>query len=236
MGTEEAKVSLGKQLHMSVTASVRTNLSIHHILAAALFSRLSARIERDNTNKLLSEELATEHRAYVVGAVIAAVASMESYINEVYLDAVEKILRTFKGLDPRIPELLAELWLTMERAPILHKYQVALIASGKPKFNRGQPPYQGADSLIKLRDALVHYKPEWDTDQRIHRNIEHRLRSGFKLNPFAPTNAAFFPKRCLGHGCAQWAVATSLQFIEDFSSRMGLSPRFGSRQSRLETQ
>src|SRR5687767_3903917 len=94
------------RLSMSVTgtASIRTNLSVHHLLAAAHFARLSAQVEKNNTGPL-SDEQSTEHRAYVIAAIIAVVASMEATINELFLDAIEANPYTFKGLDPKLPKL-----------------------------------------------------------------------------------------------------------------------------------
>jgi hypothetical protein len=94
------------------------------------------------------------------------------------------------------------------------------------------------DSLIALRNALVHYKPEWDTEQKKHKEIEDRLiKSRFALNPFAGPNDAFFPKKCLGHGCAEWAVTSGVTFINEFFNRLGLSTIFaGERQDQEEIQ
>jgi hypothetical protein len=81
-----------------------------------------------------------------------------------------------------------------------------------------------------LRNALVHYKPEWDTDLENHKKIEDRLKSRFKINPFSHDNDAFFPKKCLGHGCAEWSVQSVIKFIQDFYNKMGFSPKWSEHQ------
>jgi hypothetical protein len=48
---------------------------------------------------------------------------------------------------------------------------------------------------------------------------------GFTLNPLMPTNP-FFPDRCLSHGCANWAVETSLRFVREFCAAMTITPLF----------
>ena len=91
------------------------------------------------------------------------------------------------------------------------------------------------DNLRRLRNALVHYKPEWDTELKEHRNLEDRLDGRFPLNPYAHSNYAFFPKKCLGHGCAAWAVETSVAFLEEFFDRMNLPQRLDAYRARLTT-
>ena len=58
-----------------------------------------------------------------------------------------------------------------------------------------------------------------------HKKLEVRLKSKFKLNPFAPAGSLWFPHRCLGSECAKWAVNVSREFIKDFCDRMGVPLR-----------
>ena len=157
---------------------------------------------------------------------LSAVASLEATINELYIDARDANSPTFQGVDPIVPMLLAEYWEEIESARILRKYQLALILARKSKFAQGTSPYQEVDSLIQLRNALVHYKPEWNTELREHRRIDNRLKGRFALNPVTEPNDALFPKKCLGHGCAEWAVKSSVTFIEEFFSQLGPSSIF----------
>jgi len=70
---------------------------------------------------------------------------------------------------------------------------------------------------------LVHFKPEWDNDQKKHRKIEEKLHGRFELNPFWPKdNPIFFPFKCLSHGCASWAVRSSMNFILQFFALIGV--------------
>ncbi|MEA1894385.1 MAG: hypothetical protein U9N36_04115 [Euryarchaeota archaeon] len=109
--------------------------------------------------------------------------------------------------------------------------------ANKETFDRGKAPYQEVNDLIKLRNALVHYKPEWDTDLKNHKGIEDRLKSRFTINPFSHVNDAFFPKKCLGHGYAEWSVKSTITFIEDFYRRMGFPPKWNEKRlSKLKTK
>ena len=206
-------------------ASVKTHFNVQHMLAAAYFARKVLDIESNHTD-LVDGEPYFAHRGYVTGAVLSAVASLETTVNDLYIDAQAANSPTFEGVDPIVPALLAEYWEEIESARILRKYQLALILARKSKFDQGTSPYQEVDSLIQLRNSLVHYKPEWDTAQREHRKIESRLQGRFRPNPFTGPNDAFFPKKCLGHGCAEWAIKSGVTFIEEFFSRLGLSSMF----------
>jgi hypothetical protein len=114
----------------------------------------------------------------VTGAVLSAVASLEATINELFIDAQHKDPYTFEGADPEFAPLLAERWKGVERKrwSTLRKYQLVLNLAKKQEFDRDGSPYEEVDSLIDLRNALVHYKPEWDTDQKRHKKIEDRLK------------------------------------------------------------
>ncbi len=57
--------------------------------------------------------------------------------------------------------------------------------------------------------------------------MARRLRDrGFAPNPFfSGSGNPFFPDKCLGHGCAKWALESSVEFADAFFSRMGIVPR-----------
>lgn len=46
------------------------------------------------------------------------------------------------------------------------------------------------------------------------------------LNPLFGEGSANFPDRYLGSACAQWAAESSLAFVKQFYSNMGLTPHF----------
>ena len=156
-------------------------------------------------------------------------AALESKINEIYLFAVDKNLNVFKGYELKILDILSEAWRVVNEMPILSKYQIALLLCGKKQFDKGTNPYQDADRLVRLRNALFHYKPEWDSELKTHRKLKDSLDGRFDISPFSHENDIFFPKKCLGHGCAAWAVQGTKNFINSFYIKMdlqdsGLSP------------
>ncbi len=206
---------------MGATASLKTNFSFYHLNGAALFSRTAAKIEKEN-NQPLKDEIRTYYFSAVTASILMSVAALESKINELYLYAVDRNLNVFRGVEDWIIDTLQELWPSLEDKPILVKYQLALTVCKKEKFDKGQNPYQDTDRLVTLRNALVHYKPEWDTDLKEHKKLESYLKSRFSISPFSHVNDAFFPKKCIGHGCAAWSVLTTVNFINEFYNRLGL--------------
>lgn len=212
---------------------LKTHFNAQHMLAAAYFARKALDIESNHTD-LVDGEPYFAHRGYVTGAVLSAVASLEATINELFIDAPSS--PTYQDVDPIVSMLLKEYWEEIESASTLRKYRVALILARKARFNPGTSPYQEVGSLIQLRNALVHYKPEWDVDQREHKKIENRLKSQFAPNPFAGPNDAFFPKKCLGYGCAEWAVMSSTRFIDEFFRRLGIQSIFNQHRQGLRTR
>ena len=152
-------------------------------------------------------------------------AFLEASINELYLSAVDQDTEPLPTFDARLFPLFAQFWEDVECYSILHKYQIALLLAGKDRFPPGVPPYQDAASVVKLRDCLVHYKPEWDDETGQHQKLEDRLRGKFALSPYAPTGSLWFPHQCLGAGCAQWAVDTTRRFSDEFCDRLMIQRR-----------
>lgn len=213
---------------LTVIATVKHNFARQHIEAARYFASCSSDIEKELLlAKTKEEPRMSKQRAHVVAAVVCAVMGLEACVNEVYLDACDGSKR-LAGLDKQTVALLAEWWpcLEKQRANILLKYQHALLLAGKSPMPKGQNPYQDTDSLILLRNALAHYKPEWDDSLNTHAELRNRLEGRFAPNPAAGPRSLWFPHQCLGSGCARWAVHTVEEFVSAFCTRLGIPPRF----------
>jgi hypothetical protein len=116
---------------------------------------------------------------------------------------------------------------------ILEKYEIALVLLRKPGFDVARSPYQEVSILAQLRNAIVHYQPVWvmgSSPNQAEKIAEHRfeksLRGRFPLNPLTSDNKPFFPDKCLGHGCAAWAVASAISFADEFFAKTGLTPPY----------
>jgi len=208
------------ELQDMATANVKHNFSKQHLTAAKFFASSAAPIE---SRPQLKEREWSEHKAYVTGAIVFAAAFLEASINELYLEAVEGNTDRLSGLSDQHIAVLAELWELVEQQQVLGKYQVALAACGKSRFDKGADPYQGADGLIKIRNALIHYRPEWDVELDEHKKLKDRLDGRFPLNRHG--SGLWFPHQCLGAGCATWATDQAEQFMVEFCQRLSIPSR-----------
>jgi hypothetical protein len=206
----------------SASARVKHSFSRQHLVGARHLAELASAIEKNGAS---TEQEKTHHRAYVSGAVIFSVAFLEASINELYLEAIDKNANALSGLTPPQIEILAELWETTEQHSVLGKYQVALAACGKSRFEKGLEPYQAADGLVKVRNALIHYRPEWDDELEEHKKLYERLNGRFPLNTLAAAGSLWFPHLCMGAGCAQWATEQAANFATEFCARMDIPNR-----------
>ncbi|MGH8657397.1 MAG: hypothetical protein ACREV4_02620 [Gammaproteobacteria bacterium] len=109
---------------------------------------------------------------------------------------------------------------------ILDKYQLALRFAENEPFKKGESPYQEIDTLIKIRNELIHYKPESLGGDNIHR-LEARLRGKFLENSLmAGSGNPYFPDKALGKGCADWSVASVTRFTDTFFSQLNIVPNY----------
>ena len=205
----------------SYDATVKSSLAIHHLFAAEFLASKAEAVERGGDR---SDEAAMQHRSYSIGAVLTAVAFLEALINDIYLSAVDG--------SPNSPfsdfvqtEAVANEWRNSKdsRWSLLEKYERALVASGKPGYRSTDRLRADVDSLIHLRNSLTHYKPEWDNQLKRHKDVEKRLVGKFPESAFSDRRQAFFPHRCIGAGCARWAVTVAGDFALDVREKLDLS-------------
>lgn len=117
------------------------------------------------------------------------------------------------------------------------KYEIALGLAEKEPLDHGVVIYQDVRLLIKLRNALIHYEPMSSTSTaESSRKLEQKFQSKFLLNPLTGRKTPFFPERCLGHGCAKWAVKSSVKFVDHCLSTLEIEPVFNSVRTSLETE
>jgi hypothetical protein len=202
-----------------VRLQIKHSFSKQHFRAARYFASRAQALEEDVDDTIDDENLRSIHRSYVTGAIISAVAGLEASINELYLEACDNNRNALQGLSDAAIAMLDEWWEEIKLKPILLKYQHTLLLVRAERFDKGASPYQEVASLVQLRNALTHYKPEWDTELDVHEDLRKRLESRFKLNPFDVKSNLWFPHRCLGGGCAAWAVDASERFLEGFCDK-----------------
>lgn len=208
---------------MTAIATFKVNLAVQHMLAAAHFSREVDRLEQENAGKPFGAfwENILHH---ATACVLMAVASLESYANELFSDRV----KVFQGFSE---SLLHELWKTYEQKPIIEKFEFALLLLGKPKLSRGARPFQDVKVLIDLRNALTHFKPEWENEADEHEKISAKLTGKIEGSSFL-NDRLLFPRRWACHSCTAWAVRSAMDFAAEFEKVTGLEVKYGGDQIR----
>lgn len=196
----------------SCTVRTRTNLAVHHLFAACRFSAKVGEIESVNAGQPFAafwEEIL--HNS--LGVAVLTVAALESYANEMYFEG--SVLK--QGVNVAAAAELAEI---IDREPILTKYSLALSISANKRLDLGISVTQNVDALIKLRNAVVHFRPEWFDEQDKHERLSILLQHKFKPSTFLP-NELVFPRAWASHSFTVWALKTSVEFINHFHSEVG---------------
>lgn len=209
-----------------VRIAMRAYLSSHHLWAAQHFARMAGTIEPPAAPP--DGRLDIRHRSYVIGAVVESVAFAEAFINELLQDAADAHPSYVGSISATARSAWASLWAETNDGSIsmLVKYQLALVATGAAPFERRVQPYQDMALVTKVRNLLTHFRPETLIAGEAMR-IEEQLRGRFAINQLMRNvGNPFFPDKCLGAGCANWAVMTSTALADEFCSRLSLRPNY----------
>ena len=214
----------------------RDCFSVRYIQSAALLCQLAFAIEQKyREEKEISAALQLRHEVFVLNSVLSSVSFLESTINEFYADAADEAYYYADEKHEVLLRLIGEKWKNeknFDRAPLLSKYQKILLIAGMPSFDEGDPAFANLRILIEIRNHLMHYTREWMVigngggrcagEETTGGKFEKSVIKKFATNPLALKNQPFFPDKCLGHGCAEWAVVNSLIFTDEFFRRLEL--------------
>ncbi|CAM3947925.1 hypothetical protein NONI108955_00790 [Nocardia ninae] len=213
--------------------TVRESLTAQHLWAALHFARLCDEREAEVT-QAASGKVDFPHRSYAMASVKFAASFLESLVNELFSDAADQYMSTntarMRVFTPQVITTLATLWDETEvrkkkqYLQLFEKYQQALGIAGVALFAKADPIYSSAQSMIYLRNQLVHFKVGWQkvgVPQNQASEIERRLKPEF-LGNRQPIGMPWFPNKCLGAGCAQWACTTATVFADEWLARMAL--------------
>jgi hypothetical protein len=228
----------------------RDCFSVRYIQSAALLCRLGFVIEQEYREAgEVAADPGLRHEVFILNSVLSSVAFLESTINEFYADAADEAYIFADEKHEVLLKLIREKWKNaknFDRAPVLTRYQKILTIAGKPVFDEGDPAFANIRHLIEIRNYLMHYKREWvvvrdgrapaGSEETITDKFEKILRKKFATNPLAARNVPFFPDKCLGHGCAEWALINSIIFTDEFFRRLGLPVPYDGIRDELGTR
>ncbi|MEJ1165557.1 hypothetical protein V9K97_17750 [Variovorax sp. CCNWLW186] len=209
---------------MAATMRTRVNFGVPHLISAALFSRQTKALEQFHHGEVFGP-FWNDILANATATVFTSVAGLESYANELFADRA--------SVFPGIPdETLRAEWRKVERGGLLEKFNLALRSRSAPELSEQDAAWSDVVTLIRLRNALVHFKPEWADAQVVHADLSAKLAQHFAPSPFTPAEP-LFPMAWASHACTAWAVQTVLKFIVHFEGCAGLTNRIGPFLSRL---
>jgi hypothetical protein len=216
----ELKVSVG----LTGDVQSRHNLVWHHLWNA----RRAARLCREREAVLTAQDRRShdvEQNSTAMVAVSSAAAFLEALVNEVFIDTADPALRS-SGLLDGVPQngvtAMSDKWTanpSAEREGILEKYKLAIKCVGAQQ-DFGREPAQSVRILIDLRDALTHYKPEWQGDSS---SLFVDLRRKLPVNPRVAEVTPWFPYQALSADLAEWACERSAEFAKEWWAAMGLT-------------
>jgi len=172
-----------------------------------------------------------------IGAVIVAVAGVDGLINEILSDASDPA--SPKGNIRNITENAYRRWGRLwtegafaRKLNAVEKCDMALAVADLPGMPSDGQAVENMKALIALRNELVHSEPKYRRfghafAQGERALLERRLNGKFQLNTKVPSNLPFIWQRCLGVGCATWAVDTVSDFENTLFEALGISTRHG---------
>ena len=223
---EAVAVIEGGAATVKATADTRVNLSVPHLLSAGSFSRRVGELEAEHSGKTFGE-FWNDIFASATATVFASTAALESYANELFIDH-EKVFPELK------PQIMAKLWELYEQKPPLEKFEFALVLKSRASLDRGAKPYQDVAALVRLRNALIHFKPEWFSQQEEHAKLSATLRTVATLSPFLQGTEPLFPRGWASHATVVWAVRSVFDFIVEFERRAEVDERMGKFTDRFD--
>jgi hypothetical protein len=235
------------EMEDKITISSRTNYSSQHIKAACFFARKAHELEkfRIECKENLHDDIKMQYRSYSTSAIFLSVAFLESIINEFFSNTSDgNIMALDDTLDSKNVQMIKRLW--SQDVPrtasfsIVRKYEIALIACEKDPIDKSDVLFGDINSLIQLRNSLIHYEPQWNliySDELTNeKGLTLKFKNKFSLNPFAGAGNAFFPERCIGHGCAEWGIKNSIKFVDNFYHKLGMKTTYEIIRNQLNTK
>ena len=213
-----------------IHAKSHANLAHIHLNSANLFIQSAFSIEnKHKAQKNAPQETIDSHMSYVASSIICSVAALEAKINQFLVDnkaqideiKIKKNSAIFKHyssvFNPEAP-LINQL-LGLSNALI--KYNVIFYLF-KGKFLPDKKLFKGTNFAINVRNALIHFSPEWDNDLNLNKDLEAKyckhFSNDFDLSQFYYKDEFFIPYRCLSASHAEWAYKNSNAFMEKFFS------------------
>jgi hypothetical protein len=202
---------------------LRFNFTHNYLVGAATFTRLALEIDKKGKNATEAEIL--QHRSFVAGSIMQAVAALESEAWTLLNRGPAHHL-TSEPKDEEAKKLLEIVSESIEKEPMLKRYDIILQLIRHKKLDFGKQPMQDTDLVIRLRNELTHFKSLW-TIEMDSKKLFYELNKRDSTPPsfYLDLGMNFFPHVCLNYRRAKWAVDTIVAFIDYYYQELGkISP------------
>jgi hypothetical protein len=213
----------------AVRISLRSYLSSHLLWTARHEAKLAEKIEAAHVAG--RTRFSIEHRARVLSSIVASVAFLEAMINELYQDAADGHAPKGGHITPlslECRQLMAELWQSTSSGmlEVIEKYERLLLFAHAPQLDRGGQVYENTRLVLRLRNAIVHFRPE----DRSAEDELNKLQKGLQARGFADnalmgsSGNPWWPDKALGYGAAEWAHRSVQALADHVSDAIGIVP------------
>lgn len=223
---------------MIVGVSLQTYFSIQHLQTAAYCAYRARRLEcRGAVHSASTLDVAI--KGYVSSSLFATVAFLEALANELFADAAKPDGGHLSSLAVDARFLIAELGQTesVDRAPVISKFDVLLRAAALQPVTRDRNPGQDLSTVIRLRNELVHYKAEWldmgtpgmtRPGSFLESKLAMQVQGRFIDRPGPRSSDSW-----LGAGCAAWALQCAVAYTDEVFKRLRVTPLYEHVRSKL---
>lgn len=166
-------------------------------------------------------------------SVIASATFLEAAVSELFQDALDGHgLRDDGFLAPLEAEdiaSMAKVWRETSSGWNLNpieKWQRLLECCRHDPLDLGAAPIQDAALVIRLRNALVHFKPVNVAADEEH-ELEKRLRRKFPDNRLMEGSGnPWWPSHGLAHGCCEWAERSARALADRVLDDVGINANY----------
>jgi hypothetical protein len=231
-----AESALGILESLAPTVSIRSYFSSYFLWTALRNAAQAAAIEDAHDPSRSKFDIA--HRGHVIASIAASVSFAEAALNEWFQDAADRhTAHAGAYLASLSDETIARMALAWQATRqgftggLIEKADLALAAADRVTLDPGSVLCRDVRSLVQVRNALSHYRPEFVSASTPH--MHDSLRRRFPPNRLMTgSENAWWPDHCLGAGCAKWAADTARALIDHVADELAIDPNY----RRLEAQ
>jgi hypothetical protein len=217
-------IIVGTSSMSNPTLHQRFNMTFQYFLAMKFLLKQGYQIEHTHLGEPLGEFF-SDIRASIATVVILSGATLEANIYERFQDVKDKIL-TINSFS--LSKFANDWYDIKRRSNIPRKYKDFAGLTGIT-LNEMDIRFKEFEILIKVRNALVHYIPQWDFEKTPKEEIEisiSQISSSITFSPYFPATDPYFPKRCMSSSFGQWAINSTLNFIKFFEDSIPIDNKY----------